>query len=87
MDDVVNVSVVVKLTIESYTKQLSSFGQGDGSASNIDGTQCQVPVTGKHDDFSFKCAYVKFFGVAPFLYSVDGFLRTLPNDLCITSFG
>ena len=49
--------------------------------------QCPVPIPGEHDDFSFKCAYVESFGVAPFLYSVDGFLGTLPNDPCITSFG
>ena len=45
-----------------------------------------VPVPGEHDDFSFKCAYVKSFGVAPFLNNVNSFLRTLPNDPCITSF-
>ena len=30
MGDVVNVSVVVKLVIESNTKELNSFGQSDG---------------------------------------------------------
>ena len=30
--DVVNVSVVVKLAIESYTKELYSFRQGNGAA-------------------------------------------------------
>ena len=87
MGDVVYISVVVKLVIESYTKELYSFGQSDGIASNTDRTHCPVPIPGEHDDFSFKCAYVESFGVAPFLYSVDGFLGTLLNDPCITSFG
>ena len=85
--DVVNGSVVVKLVIENYTEELYSFGQRDGAASNTDGTHCPIPIPGEHDDFSFECAYVESFGVAPFLYSVDGFLRTLPNDPCFTSFG
>ena len=67
LGDVVNVSVVVKLVIESYTKELYSLGQGDGIASNTDGTHRPVPVPGEHDDFSFKCAYVNSFGVSPFL--------------------
>ena len=45
----------------------------DGIASNTDRTHCPVPIPSEHDDFSFKCAYVESFGVAPFLYSVDGF--------------
>ena len=73
--------------LHSLQKELYSFGQSDGIASNTDRTHCPVPIPGEHDDFSFKCAYVESFGVAPFLYSVDGFLGTLPNDPCITSFG
>ena len=64
-----------------------SFGQSDCAASNTDRTHCPVPIPGEHDDFSFKCAYVESFGVAPFFNSVDGFLRTLPTDPCITYFG
>ena len=73
-------SIVVKLVIESYTKELYSFGQSDGAAYNTDGTHCPVPIPGEHVDFDFKFANVESFGVAPFLNSVDGFLRTLPND-------
>ena len=53
LGDVVNVSIVVKLVIESYTKELNSFGLSDGAASNTDGTHCPVPIPGEHDDFSF----------------------------------
>ena len=53
LGDVVYVSVVVKLVIESYTKELYSFGQSDGAASNTDRTHCPVPISGEHDDFSF----------------------------------
>ena len=70
-------SIVVKLVIESYTKELYSFRQSDGAASNTDRTHCPVPIPGEHESF----------GVAPFLNSVDGFLCTLPNDPCITFFG
>ena len=59
--------VVLKLVFESYTKELYSFGQSDGIASNTDGMHCPIPIPGVHDDFSFKCAYVESFGVAPFL--------------------
>ena len=45
----VNVSVVVKLAIESYTKELCSFGQRDSAASNNVRTHCPVPVPGEND--------------------------------------
>ena len=47
----VDVSVVVKLAIESDTKELYSFVQGDGVSSNTDRTDC--PVQGEHDNFNF----------------------------------
>ena len=63
LGDVVNASIVVKpvkpvavpvkLVIESYTKELYSFGQSNGAASSTDGTHCPVPIPGEHDDFSF----------------------------------
>ena len=42
-------SVVVKLVIESYTKELYSFKQSDGIASNTYETYCPVPIPGEHD--------------------------------------
>ena len=46
---------------------------GDDIPSNTDGTDCPFPV-------------IVFFS-APFSDCVYGFLCTLPNDPCITSFG
>ena len=62
--DVVNVSVVVKLAIEIKELYVGSVRQGDGVASNTDGTDCPVPVPGEHDDLSFKCTYVSYFPIS-----------------------
>ena len=51
MGDVVNVSVVVKLVTERYTRENYSFWQRDRAVSNTDWSHCPVPIPGQYDDF------------------------------------
>ena len=45
--------VVVKLAIESYTKELNSVRKRDDISPNSDWTDCSLSAPGEHDDFSF----------------------------------